>query len=70
MRTTVFARRPRETGGYGIPADLVQKVLAQAGRGRSRADATAAAPALGEEIERRVRLAERRDDVDAGRQLA
>ncbi len=30
--TTVFARRPRETGGYGIPADIVQKVLAQAGR--------------------------------------
>ena len=29
VRTTVFARRPRETGGYGIPADLVQKVLAQ-----------------------------------------
>jgi S1-C subfamily serine protease len=32
VRTTVFARRPRETGGYGIPADLVQKALAQAGR--------------------------------------
>ena len=32
VRTTVFARRPRETGGYGIPADLVRKVLAQAGR--------------------------------------
>jgi len=32
VRTTVFARRPRETGGYGIPADLVQKVLAQAGK--------------------------------------
>ena len=31
VRTTVFARRPRETGGYGIPADLVRKVLAQAG---------------------------------------
>lgn len=31
VRTTVFARRPRETGGYGIPADLVQKVVAQAG---------------------------------------
>ena len=29
VRTTVFARRPRETGGYGIPADLVQKALAQ-----------------------------------------
>jgi Trypsin-like peptidase domain/Colicin V production protein len=29
VRTTVFARRPRETGGYGIPADLVQNVLAQ-----------------------------------------
>jgi S1-C subfamily serine protease len=29
VRTTVFARRARETGGYGIPADLVQKVLAQ-----------------------------------------
>ena len=29
VRTTVFARRPRETGGYGIPAVLVQKVLAQ-----------------------------------------
>ncbi|HEX4745959.1 MAG TPA: MarP family serine protease [Gaiellaceae bacterium] len=32
VRTTVFARRPRETGGYGIPADLVRKTLAQAGR--------------------------------------
>ncbi len=31
VRTTVFARRPRETGGYGIPADLVQKVLSKAG---------------------------------------
>ena len=31
VRTTVFARRPRETGGYGIPADLVRKALAQAG---------------------------------------
>jgi S1-C subfamily serine protease len=30
VRTTVFARRPLETGGYGIPADLVRKVLAQA----------------------------------------
>ena len=32
VRTTVFARRPRETGGYGIPADLVRKILAQAGK--------------------------------------
>lgn len=32
VRTTVFARRPRETGGYGIPADLVRKALANAGR--------------------------------------
>ena len=31
VRTTVFARRPRETGGYGIPSDLVSKALAQAG---------------------------------------
>lgn len=31
VRTTVFARRPRETGGYGIPMDLVRKVVAQAG---------------------------------------
>jgi S1-C subfamily serine protease len=31
VRTTVFARRPRETGGYGIPADLVGKALAEAG---------------------------------------
>jgi len=31
VRTTVFARRPRETGGYGIPADLVRKALAEAG---------------------------------------
>lgn len=29
--TTVFARRPRETGGYGTPADLVREVLAQVG---------------------------------------
>ncbi len=32
VRTTVFARRPRETGGYGIPVELVQKVVAQARR--------------------------------------
>jgi S1-C subfamily serine protease len=31
VRTTVFARRPRQTGGYGVPADFVQKVLARAG---------------------------------------
>ncbi len=31
VRTTVFARRPRETGGYGIPADHVRRALAQAG---------------------------------------
>jgi S1-C subfamily serine protease len=27
VRTTVFARRPRETGGYGIPAELVRSVV-------------------------------------------
>jgi S1-C subfamily serine protease len=32
VRTTVFARRPRQTGGYGIPADFVRNVLARAGR--------------------------------------
>jgi S1-C subfamily serine protease len=31
VRTTIFARRPRETGGYGIPAALVRKALAQVG---------------------------------------
>jgi len=31
VRTTVFARRPRETGGYGIPSEVVRKVLARAG---------------------------------------
>jgi S1-C subfamily serine protease len=31
VRTTVFARRPRETGGYGIPADLVLQALAKVG---------------------------------------
>jgi S1-C subfamily serine protease len=31
VRTTVFARRPRETGGYGIPAELVRRVVARAG---------------------------------------
>ena len=31
VRTTVFARRPRETGGYGLPADLVRNVIAGAG---------------------------------------
>ena len=30
VRTIVFARRPRETGGYGIPVELVQKVVSQA----------------------------------------
>jgi S1-C subfamily serine protease len=31
VRTTVFARRPRENGGYGIPADYVLKALSQVG---------------------------------------
>jgi len=31
VRTTVFARRPRETGGYGIPAAHVRKVVAGVG---------------------------------------
>ena len=30
VRTTVFARRPAGRGGYGIPAELVRKVLAEA----------------------------------------
>ena len=34
VRTTVFARRPRETGGYGIPSDLVGKVLVKAAGAR------------------------------------
>jgi len=29
VRTTVFARRPGERGGYGIPTDLVRDTLAQ-----------------------------------------
>lgn len=29
VRTTVFARRPAGQGGYGIPAELVRKVLAE-----------------------------------------
>lgn len=32
VRTTVFARRPRETGGYGVPADVVRAALSRAGR--------------------------------------
>lgn len=32
VRTTVFGRRPQETGGYGVPADLVREVLAKARR--------------------------------------
>jgi len=32
VRTTVFGRRPQETGGFGIPAELVEKALARAGR--------------------------------------
>jgi len=31
VRTTVFARRPGERGGYGIPADLVRAALRDAG---------------------------------------
>ncbi len=31
VRTTVFARRPGETGGYGIPAALVRAALDRAG---------------------------------------
>ncbi len=32
VRTTVFGRRPQETGGYGVPAELVRQALADAGR--------------------------------------
>jgi uncharacterized membrane protein required for colicin V production len=32
VRTTIFARRPQETGGYGVPAELVREALAQVGR--------------------------------------
>src|SRR5918995_64180 len=31
VRTTVYARRPRQTGGYGIPADFVRTVVERAG---------------------------------------
>ena len=40
VRTTVFARRPRETGGYGIPADFVRKVVAGAGKPIPATDCT------------------------------
>jgi uncharacterized membrane protein required for colicin V production len=41
VRTTVFARRPRETGGYGIPVELVQTVVSQArSRPVARTDCT------------------------------
>lgn len=33
VRTTVFARRPGESGGYGIPPELVRKVLTRATAG-------------------------------------
>ena len=32
VRTTVFGRRPQETGGYGVPAELVRQALRKAGR--------------------------------------
>jgi S1-C subfamily serine protease len=32
VRTTVFARRAAERGGYGVPADLVRDALQEAGR--------------------------------------
>ena len=31
VRTTVFARRAGDTGGYGIPAELVRSVLSHVG---------------------------------------
>jgi hypothetical protein len=31
VRTTVFARRPRETGGYGIPPSVVRKAISEVG---------------------------------------
>ena len=40
VRTTVFARRPRETGGYGIPADFVRRVVASAGKPVPATDCT------------------------------
>ena len=32
VQTTVFGRRPQETGGYGVPAPVVRQALAAAGR--------------------------------------
>ena len=77
VRTTVFARRPAGRGGYGIPAELVRKVLAEAqGTGR-RSRPTAQKPRgarraspLREQLERGERLPEGRDEVDAPAALA
>jgi S1-C subfamily serine protease len=33
VRTTVFGRRPQETGGYGVPAEIVRRALTEARRG-------------------------------------
>jgi S1-C subfamily serine protease len=39
VRTTVFARRPGERGGYGVPPEFVREALASArGRGRLATD--------------------------------
>jgi S1-C subfamily serine protease len=41
VRTTVFARRGAERGGYGIPSDLVQEALRTVGtRPASTTDCT------------------------------
>ena len=67
VRTTVFARRPRETGGYGIPIDLVRKVVAQVRVAARRRDRLYE---LAEEIQRGVRLPKRWDHVHTCGQLA
>ena len=62
VATTVFAARLGSKGGFGVPSDVVRKLLRA--RRTAHAVSTGACADLVEELERALRRPERRDDVD------
>ena len=66
VRTTVFARRPRETGGYGIPADLVQEGARAGGLAAGRRPTARASTRLARSGSSRRGRAPRAADGTAG----
>ena len=66
VQTMVFATKIGEPGGYGVPAEVVRKVLRVADAARRHRRVRA----LGQQLEHRQRPPVRRDDVDAGAPVA